>query len=152
MSDSDSVAAAALRVIEALASVGELDTFPTVVLDALALVIPYDVASYNEVDPEVPRVVEASRPEGTTYPPEIVQRWLELRDEHPLYTHYVRTSEGSATRISDIMDRDAYRATRLYREVYQKLGVEFQMSCALPSAPPLVIAFALSRVERDFTD
>jgi DNA-binding CsgD family transcriptional regulator len=141
-----------LDVVAQMLDVTELDEFPAVALDALASVIPYDVASYNEVDPLVPRLVEVSRPEGVTYLPEILERWVELRGEQPLYAHYVRTGDGSATRISDLLTPEEYRATDMYRDVYRVLGVEFQMSCVLSAAPPLVIAIALSRSDRDFTD
>jgi DNA-binding CsgD family transcriptional regulator len=145
-------AEAALEVIGIVDECRELEAFPGVVLDALGAAIPYDVASYNEVDPRIPRITEVSRPVGTTYPPDIVERWLELRDEHPLYTHHARTGDGSALRISDLMSDADYRALPIYTDVYRFLDVQYQMSCALPSAEPVVVALALSRSGRDFTD
>src|SRR5687767_6456242 len=96
-----SIAVDALKVITILDDVVDLSDFPGVALSAIASVIPCDVASYNEVDPRVPRIVEHSWPEGTVYPPGMTERWAELRHEQPIYAHYVRTGDGSAMRISD---------------------------------------------------
>ena len=146
------VADDALRVVARLDATLELTDFPAAALEALVAVIPCDVASYNEVDPRVPRIVEHSWPEDFVYPEGATERWAELRHEQPIYAHYVRTGDGSAKRISDFLDRDTYRATQLYRDVYGPLGVEFQLACRLPFAEPQMVAFALSRASEDFTD
>jgi DNA-binding CsgD family transcriptional regulator len=141
-----------LAVVARFGAAEELHEFARAALDALADLIPYDVASFNEVDPTVPRIVEVTRPAGFHYPAGIHERWMDLSDEQPVLSHYLATGDGSATRISDVVDRSAFRATRLYREVYAPLGVELQMSCTLPCAAPVVVAIALSRTRRDFGD
>ena len=140
-----------LEVLRALTQVTDLASFPVTVLRALRPVIPYDVATYNEVDPLGDRFVAITEPADFTYPPGVIERFIECLDEHPLFVAGAN-GDGSALRMSDCVDRDTYRATALYRDVYRHLGVEFQMSVTLPAPRPLVVAFALSRTHRDFED
>jgi DNA-binding CsgD family transcriptional regulator len=78
--------------------------------------------------------------------------WVEHADENPLLRRYLRTLDGRAYRFSDVISVEQLHALPLYREVYQPLGVEYQLAFNLPANPDRVRAIALSRGARDYSD
>ncbi|MGE0026062.1 MAG: LuxR C-terminal-related transcriptional regulator [Thermoleophilia bacterium] len=142
---------AALDVLRELTAISHRSDFPRAVLHALRRAVPYDVATYNEVDVAGDRIVAITEPAQFVYPPGSIERFMECVAEHPLIQRHMAGDTG-VLRISDLVDRDVYRATALYRDVYGPMGVEFQVGLPLPAPPPLVVAFALSRRDADFTD
>lgn len=117
-------------------------------LRALLRAVPAKWASLNEMTPD--RVVAAIAE------PHIDQEWFdrfdELGHENPLYQRHVRTGDGRAYRFSDVTTREELEATQLFREVYRPLGVNHQIAFTLPSGADYVVAVALSREDRDFSD
>jgi len=77
---------------------------------------------------------------------------LELAEEHPLVRHVQHTGDGSARRVSDVVSRQEFQASELYRRLYQPMRVEFQMSVTLTLPRPAVVAVTVSRHSQDFTD
>ena len=88
--------------------------------------------------------------------PSLDDRWLvlfnELGHENPLYQRWVKTRDGRAYRFSDVTTREELEATRLYQEVYAPLGVRHQIAFTLPDVSEQIVAIALSRGDRDFSD
>ena len=64
----------------------------------------------------------------------------------------MRTRDGRPLRFSDIVTPEQLHQTDLYREVYARLGVEHQIAFTLPSSQRRLMAIALSRCERDYSD
>ena len=139
-----------LTVIDAVAAVEDPKSFGPVVLEALAEVVPFDMASYNEVDTAAGRAIYQA------YPPNIPTNGADndafpvLIRQNPILRHQEATGDGSAYRISDFMTTEELHDLELYRRVYGPLRVEFQVAFALATKQPLVIACALNRHERDF--
>ena len=117
------------------------------VLAALVRTIPARWASLNEIGPDGVVAVAA---------PNIDEHWFdlfaELGHENPLYQQWVRTQDGRAYRFSDVTSREELEATRLYQEVYAPLGVRYQIALTLPDIAGQMVAIALSREDRDFSD
>lgn len=126
-----------------------LDTFRRGMLGVLKGAVPAEFASYNEVGETPEQVVGFAEPDLTA---EQMATWMSLAHEHPVIAQLRRRPDGRPTRISDCMDRDAFRRLALYREFFAPLGIESQVSFTLPSRSPAVIGIALSRGRRDFTD
>jgi DNA-binding CsgD family transcriptional regulator len=122
------------------------EAFPSLALELTTNVVRNDLAGWNEVDPErqYAHAVVLPAQELT-----IEQRTTlaELADEHPLIVHTSSTGDGSAMKISDFLTSDEWHARRLYRELFAGLGMEHQMSIALPSVLPHLTAIALNRNE-----
>ena len=118
-------------------------------LTAIERVLPSEYVSLNDVGPDPGTVVTMMRPHGT---PELLERFVELAHENPLLRRYLRTLDGQAYRFSDVVSRSELHQLAIYREVYAPLGVEYQLAFNLPAAPDRVLAIALSRRDRDFSD
>src|SRR5688572_30593803 len=132
---------------EAYAEV-ELERFAPRVLEAIRRVVPSDWASLNDLGPE-PSAETIMIPPG---PPEIYAVYAQYAHEHPLVTELQVTGDGSPKRISDVVDQETFHATAIYREVYVPLGVEYQVAFTLPARRGHVLAIALSRGDRDYSD
>jgi DNA-binding CsgD family transcriptional regulator/GAF domain-containing protein len=122
----------------------DLDAFREGIPAALRASVPADVGSYNEFDDDPSRVWWTSDPH-LPISDELGARFAELSPENPVLAHIARTQDGRPRRISDFLDRDAFHATRLYREFYRHVGVEQLVGMALPSPSPVVIGLGLTR-------
>lgn len=117
-------------------------------LSSLHRVLPSDYVSLNDVGPSPERVVAIMQPDR----PEMYTRWTWYAHENPLLRLIQRTGDGRAHRFSDVIDSEELHALPLYREVYAPMGVEYQLAFTLPASPDRVLAIALSRGERDYSD
>lgn len=141
---------ALLEVVRAISVVDDLDRFGSSVLEALEPVVPYTNASYNEVDPLASRALVIGRPRHPTDDEMVAwQRWAH---QNPALMYMLATGDGSAKRLSDFLSNEELHGLEIYDQVYKGLGVEYQVSVALPAPQPLVIGIALNRSDRDFTD
>lgn len=118
-------------------------------LDALHRALPSEYISLNDIGPGPREVVALIRPDASA---ELFDRWARLAHENPLLQHYLRTQDGRAMRFSDVCSREHLHGLALYREVYRPMGVEHQLAFTLPASPRRVLAIALSRGERDYSD
>ncbi len=119
-------------------------------LAALHRALPSDFVSLNDVGPTPDQIVALMQPEDHYL--ELFPKWQELAHENPLLQHLLRTQDGRAYRFSDVISQRDLHELRLYREVYAPMGVEHQMAFSLPASPDRVLAIALSRGDRDYTD
>lgn len=126
-----------------------LAEFRETLIDGLWRTLPCDWVAYNEVGRGPEDTFVLSRPKVDQ---NLVPRFAELADENPLIRSMRITRDGRPRRISDMIDRDTFHATAIYREVYAVMQVEAQVAFTLPAGPPLVLGIALSRGAADFTD
>ncbi|MEA2449755.1 MAG: hypothetical protein QOG63_1687 [Thermoleophilaceae bacterium] len=138
---------ALLELVGEVLGLLEVDEFRRGVLEALLRAVPAKWSSLNEL-----------RPDGVTalVTPHLDAEWFdrfaELAHENVLYQHFRRRGDGRAHRFSDVATREEVEATRLYREVYEPLGIHHQVAFVLPSASETVLAIVLHREDRDFSD
>ncbi|HEY1478887.1 MAG TPA: helix-turn-helix transcriptional regulator [Gaiellales bacterium] len=117
-------------------------------LRALREEIPAEWCALNELPVDLPRTVSLTDP---PVPPEIHEAFARYGAQNPLVERYLRTRDGRAVRLSDVVTRRDLHRLDLYREVYRPLGVEYQMAFTLPSSSQRVLGVALSRGARDFS-
>jgi ATP/maltotriose-dependent transcriptional regulator MalT len=137
-----------LELIAQVVGLLDLEEFRAGVLRALQEAVPSKWVSLNEIAPEQVIAVLAMPP----FSQEWVTRFAALAHENPLYQHHHRTGDGRAYRFSDVTSREQLEATRLFQEFYRLVGVRHQIAFTLPSETRRVLAIALSREDRDYTD
>ena len=141
-----------LQVVRDVGRAGSRDEFLRHTLTGVCRLVPCLVATANEVDPVAGRVAYVSEPSSFPIPEGGPALLGELAGEHPLIRHISETGDGSAHRISDFWSREEFHASRLYRQLYRPMGVEYQMSVTLPAPAPLVLGIVVNRGDRDFTE
>lgn len=139
--------AALLELVDEVSGLEGLDEFRHGLLVGLLHAVPAKWASLDEVGPDgVVALVE----------PPLDSKWVvrlaHLRHQNPLHQRWLRTRDGGAYRLSDVTTRERLEETTLYREVYAALGIQHQIAFALPNGPARVLALALYREDRDFSD
>lgn len=143
-----------LDFVADLHTVDDLDAFPRHVLAALPRVVPSNQIVWTEVNNRrhrPPRAQWLVRPEESDFPGgrELFARHLH---EHPIYQHFVRTGDGSATTISDFLTQPQLHDLGLYHLEYL-MSVEYVAKSALVArVPSLIIGLALCRGRRDFSE
>jgi DNA-binding CsgD family transcriptional regulator len=127
----------------------ELDELIEGLLAAIGRNVPSDYVSLNDIGPDTDRVLAVVTPDLSA---DLYRIWGEYAFQNPLMQRYMETLDGRPYRFSDVVSREEYHALELYRHFYSLIGVEHQMAFALPATPGRVIAIALSRTDRDYSD
>jgi DNA-binding CsgD family transcriptional regulator len=127
----------------------EVGEFRYVLLDALRRAVPSDWVAINELGPGPELLIEIMEP---PIPAEALAVFVRYAEQNPLLERYLRTGDGRAQRISDVVSREDFHARQVYTEFYRQIGVEHQMAFTLPSAQDRILAVILSRRDEDFTD
>jgi DNA-binding CsgD family transcriptional regulator len=127
----------------------DLDELIEGLLAAFDRNLPSDFASINDIGPDPERVIAVIRP---AQPQHLYQAYGEYASQNPLMARYVETLDGRPYRFSDVISQADLHALDLYEHVYRPMGVEFQIAFTLPATPGRVLAIALSRGGRDYSD
>jgi DNA-binding CsgD family transcriptional regulator len=137
-----------LSLLGELIGLTELDEFCDGLLHALREAVPSDWSALNEVPAELPDTVSISEP---AVPLELHQTFARYATQNPIAAYFLRTRDGRATRISDLITRRHLHQLDLYQHVYQELRIEYQIAFTLPSEAARILGVVLSRERRDFT-
>ncbi|MHB8242443.1 MAG: helix-turn-helix transcriptional regulator [Solirubrobacteraceae bacterium] len=127
----------------------EMDELRRGLLQALHRVLPSAYVSLNEVGPTPDTMVSIIEPHQ---PAAQFGLWATLGHENPILQHYLRTGDGSAVRFSDVISKEELHGLELYRRLYAPMGVEHQLAFTLPGGAERILAIALSRRERNYSD
>jgi DNA-binding CsgD family transcriptional regulator len=138
-----------------LAAIGEL-TRPGSMRDlrfrSVAVIhelVPARHVAWGEIDPDDGHIKALMDPEPAEWPV-LESAYAANLAEHPVIAHFLETGDGRAAAISDHLDAETFRTTRLYREFFEPIGSEDQLCVILPS-PHLLVGIALDRSERGFS-
>jgi DNA-binding CsgD family transcriptional regulator len=143
-----------------LQCIGELHSFRTrpalcgwLLDQALPMLIPSDWLSYNEVNLLTPdKTFSILKPESSMFFQQLFPRFKELTSQHPLIVHQMQSANFPVHKISDFLTQDAFHQLELYQDVYRPMGVEYQIAVTVRLSSSHVIAFALSRKEKDYDE
>jgi len=72
--------------------------------------------------------------------------------EHPLVRYHAGTPKGGVHRISDSLDRQAFRSTAVYADYYRNVGLDHALALPLHVDRHLLVSFVFNRIARDFSD
>jgi DNA-binding NarL/FixJ family response regulator len=136
-----------LDLVGELLGLLDLEELRAGMLDALLSAVPSKWASLNDVGPDGVKALVTPHLDEVWH-----DRFAELAHENPLYQHWLETRDGRAYRFCDVTTREALEATRLYREVYAPLGINYQIVVTLPADPDRVLAIVMHREDREFDD
>jgi DNA-binding CsgD family transcriptional regulator len=128
-----------------------LDSLPQHIVSFLSRMIPADALAYHEINQRsASSKMLINRPDLVNSP--ILKVFDAFLDQHPLVRHQRLTGDISARRISDFLSRPAFHRTALYNEVYRHLGAEDQFAFSLRFTPDTIVALAMNRPRRNFTE
>ena len=73
-------------------------------------------------------------------------------EEHPFVARYAQSRSVRALRLSDLMPREQFMQTGLYRNLYRFLGIEYQLAILVATPGAQWRALVLNRRTHDFSD
>jgi DNA-binding CsgD family transcriptional regulator len=126
----------------------DLDELCRGLIVALRDAVPADWCALHELPPELPQTRSLTEP---PLPAQFHEAFARYAFQNPLVAYYLESRDGRATRFSDLLTRRQLHRLDLYREVYEPLGVEYQIAFCLPSSAERILGVALSRGKRDFS-
>jgi DNA-binding CsgD family transcriptional regulator len=130
----------------------DLCAFRKHIVSAIQTLVPSEITTYNEIDPQTQRVSWVEHPVNVLNFPDSQNIFAQHVAEHPLVNNYARTGDDRVLKISDFLSLTRLRKLALYQDFYRRVGVEDQMVIVLPALKPLIIAIALNRNKRTFTE
>lgn len=142
---------AMLDFVGELNSLEHPETFRAAVLPGIRELVPCEIATYNEVDFPGASMIAIEDPVGSLSEG-AVDVFVRHGRQNPLVERYERTRDGRPYMWSDLITRRDLHRTDLYRDAYAAMSVEYQLAFCLPAPPELIIAFALNRSRRDFSE
>ena len=143
---------ALLSLLKSIYELRDLPAFRAHVVSAIPKLVPSEITTYNEIDPTSQRTEWIDQPAHVLDfqdGPEIFGRHIH---EHPLISNYSQTGDDRVLKISDFINRNQLHQLGLYQDFFRRVDVEDQMVIVLPALKPLVIAIALNRHKRNFTE
>lgn len=140
--------AAARALTAALGEAPDERGFRAALIEGMQALVPALMVSYNEIGPGA-RLVEVTDP-PRVITPVLRAAFAHTMHGHPLVSHYQRTGDGQALRLSDVVSRRELERLGVYRHVFRPLGVRHQLVVSLSAEPGAVVGIALSRDARDF--
>jgi len=142
----------ALRFVEDLADTDDPADLGRRALPGLDRLVRSDVLTYNELGPGTGHVSYRAYPEDVVFSADGLAAFAARMHENPVIAHMQGTGDGSPVKISDFLSQERFHCLGVYTEFYRQVPVEHQIAIGLPPSDGLVIAIALNRGRRDFTE
>jgi DNA-binding CsgD family transcriptional regulator len=121
-------------------------------VSVLERAIPVEYLTYNDFQPETQEVKMVWNIEVPTYLDKLQPVFEKYMLENPLIEKWFKSASVlPAMKITDSIPQKDFQRTRVYNEFYRKVGVDFQMACAVSTRKSPFIALALNRKNRDFS-
>ena len=128
-----------------------LDEFRNHLVDNLRRLIPCEIATYDEMNPDRHTSIDRGSPAGA-FPPAVSRLWQRVMHEHSVLIHCQRTGDLHAYRISDFYSQTEYHRLALYHEYYKKISIEDALCKGIRVSGPVVIGCAMHRSRRTFSN
>ena len=142
---------ATLSYLRGLYTHRDPESFKWHVLGTITNLVPSELTTYNEFDLRTSENVWEWEPTPADFA-ELTEAFAAHMDENPCVAYYRRTGDGRTTRISDFLTQRELRGLGYYSEYLRRVGLEHRMSIVLPKDSHSVIALALGRSGRDFSE
>jgi DNA-binding CsgD family transcriptional regulator len=142
---------ASLSYLRQLYAQRDLESFKNHVLKTITTVVPSEFTTYNELDLRTSKNIWEWEPTPSDLP-ELTKIFARYMGENPCLDYFQRTSDGRATKISDFLTQRELRKLGYYNEYLRRAGIEHRMSIVFPKAPSSVVALALGRSGKDFSE
>jgi DNA-binding CsgD family transcriptional regulator len=93
------------------------------------------------------------RPDTARLPMAEIIATIPRNHQHPYWSHYLRTLDPRATKLSDFMSRRELHSKGFYAEIYKPLKADAEIGCMLVIAPPSHLSYvAAIRDGIDFSE
>jgi len=142
-----------LGCIAQLQECGGLEQFQRVALTEISGLVGCDHITFNYVAPTIPKVTVLGHPDLTgSHHVEREREFAKYLSDQPILRNYLATGDPSAHMFSDFLSMREYHRLPLYQHLYHDLRYEDQLAFMLFPPGAEMIAIALARDRRNFTE
>ncbi len=137
--------------LERVDGASDTATFAHGVMRSLPALVPSDITVWTEMDPGRGQFTWAHDVDHFEFrdASEVFERNM---PRHPLASHFRRTGDGRAFKLSDFLTRHQLHRQPFYDEICRRLRCEHEIVFWVPGVSLPVSAFALHRARRDFSE
>lgn len=143
---------AILDFLEGLYAPSTLKEFPDLLVDNLRKLIPCDLTSYDEMNPDRHISNDRGSPAGILTRKLLRERWQPVMHEHPVLMHCQKTGDLKAYRISDFYSQREFKRRAIFQEYYRKISIEDALCKGIRVSGPVVVGCGFYRSRQSFTD
>lgn len=129
----------------------DLAGFKRHLLTTITEMIPSEFTTYNELDLRTSVNAWEWEP-APPDPAELAEIFAAYMEENPCVAFFRRSGDGRATKISDFLTQRELRKLGYYSEYLRRVGMDHRMSVVLPESGSSVVALALGRSGKDFSE
>ena len=140
-----------LRKLPELYEVRALEDLPIRMVELISALVPANLIGHNEVNLKESKATLRMSPDKFDFTP-LIKVFEAHLVEHPLIRYQQKTNDLSPRKISDFLSVTQFHRLGIYNELYRQIECEDQIAFALRSSPAHIIALALNRERRSFTD
>lgn len=90
-----------------------------------------ETVAFGEIAPDRRSMVIVAH-EPMLEAPDVGEALVALRRQHPVLAHWEETGDSAPLAVSQLVSRDSFHQTELYRELYQELGIADQLIIPIP--------------------
>jgi DNA-binding CsgD family transcriptional regulator len=136
---------------QGLVELEDLASFRAALPAQMRTLVDCEIASYNELGSGPEDVLVTADPVMPLELDGMYEAFAAFVMQNPLATHFQRTGDDRALRMSDFISSRKLHALDLYDLVYRHIGAEYQLAFTVPVRGQLV-GVTVSRPGRDFSD
>jgi DNA-binding CsgD family transcriptional regulator len=137
--------------LDELYSQATVADYPARVIGVVLSMLAVDSCSYNHIGAGGVLAWRV-KPGDVSAFPDAAQLFRQHMHQHPVLASHRDTGNGAALRISDFLSDRQFRSLGLYRDFYRPREVNYQLGISVPAPDQGLIAIALNRQLRDFSD
>jgi len=126
-------------------------TLPRKIVSVAVRVIACDSAAFVRVDSATRSFSLVSWPDGAFAGIDQDDAFRLHRRDHPLVAHFSAARDAKAWSLHDLVSRESFQRTQLYRSLYRPQGIEFQLVLLVPYPDRAPRVLALNRQDVPFT-
>ena len=135
-------------------AIADVDTFANRLIASVRKVLSCSGVLFGNCDlRRMQTEFVTDHPETAKLPLAQIMANIPRNHQHPYWSHYLRTRDPQATKLSDFMSRREFHSKGFYTEVYKPVKAEAEIGCMLVIAPQSHLTYiAAIRDRLDFSE
>ena len=146
--------AALLECLRNVYAIADVDTFGNRLIASVRKVLSCSGVLFGNCDLRTMQTeFVTDHPETAKLPLAQIMANIPRNHQHPYWSHYLRTRDPQATKLSDFMSRREFHSKGFYTEVYKPVKAEAEIGCMLVIAPQSHLTYVAAIRDRlDFSE
>lgn len=129
-----------------------ISEFHDYLVNALKIVVPGDIYSYNELNPSTKKAIAKWAPSTLQMIPDGFAILAKYAAQNPVVPYFEQSGDGLTKRLSDFVPLRKFQHCALHNEFYLPFRIRYHLSTALVHGRKTIITLSIHRWRKDFSD